>query len=102
MQKVTLVGAVYHNGSNLVRPNAQIPIFNTHYTRMRHSNNCCHARIGRSAMPRLTYRPSVLLKYSTIAFTSPSDAGAPRATMFCTTALQPAASMRWLVTTSTA
>jgi hypothetical protein len=48
------------------------------------------------------YCPSVPLKYSTIAFTSPSDAWAPRATMFCTTAFQPAASIRWLVTTSTA
>src|SRR5690349_20295384 len=36
-----------------------------------------------------------------IAFTSPSDAWAPRATIFCTMLFQSPALIRWLVTTST-
>jgi hypothetical protein len=57
---------------------------------------------GYGGFAAVDYRPSVLPKYSTIAFTSPSEAWAPRATMFCTTAFHSAAVIRWLVTTSTA
>src|SRR5260370_28301508 len=48
----------------------------------------------------LRHRGSVFAKYSTITLTSSSDAGAPRATMLCTTAFHSAAFIRWLVTTS--
>src|SRR6266850_805273 len=52
----------------------------------------------RSQSPHL---PNVLPKYSTITFTSASEACAPRATMPCTTAFQSFSFIRWLVTTST-
>ena len=58
-------------------------------------------QISRKFRRSSRYRPSVFARYSTIAFTSPSDACAPRATMFCTIAFHSFAFIRWLVTTST-
>src|SRR5690348_6152343 len=61
-----------------------------------------HSGLGAVGPTRLArHRPSVSDRYSTIALTSASDAVAPRATIFCTTAFHSFASIRWLVTTST-
>jgi hypothetical protein len=59
-----------------------------------------HMNWYRKVHCRASSCPSVFVRYSTISFTSASDACAPRATMVSTTAFHSVSFIRWLVTTS--